>query len=198
MFWEQDSDSGYYRVWLAQDEVELLLDHTDDRMHQLAFELGVRCGLRSKEILQVAPADLRDTKAGNMLVVDSAKSDGHRQTPVPGELAARIETVGEVRTDLGPEEPIIDASTRTLRRWISGTCEEIAYREDTQYSEMWQNVSMHDLRRTWATSLKGEDVDAMVVCDWGGWSDLDTFLEHYRGVFSPEAQRKQREKVEWL
>lgn len=198
MFWEQDSDSGYYRIWLSQDEVELLLDHTDDRMKQLAFELGARCGLRSKEILQVAPADLRTTAAGKMLVVDSAKSDDKRQTPVPGELAARIETVGEVRVDVGPEEPVIDASTRTLRRWISDTCTDIAYSEDTQYVDMWQHVSMHDLRRTWATALKGEEVDAMVVCDWGGWSDLDTFLDHYRGVFSPDAQRKQRDKVEWL
>jgi len=57
---------------------------------------------------------------------------------------------------------------------------------------------MHDLRRTWATQLKGADVDAMIVCDWGGWSDLETFLDHYRGKFSPEAQRQQREKVGWL
>jgi len=197
MFWEQDSDSGYYRIWLSQEEVGLLLDRTDDRMQQLAFELGARCGLRSKEILQVAPADLRDTTAGKMLVVDSAKSDDQRQTPVPGELAARIETVGEVR-DISTVEPVIDASTRTLRRWISGVCGNIAYSDDTQYGEMWQYVSMHDLRRTWATSLKGEDVDAMLVCDWGGWNSLDTFLEHYRGVFAPDAQRKQRDKVGWL
>jgi len=55
---------------------------------------------------------------------------------------------------------------------------------------------MHDLRRTWATSLKGAEVDAMLVCDWGGWNH--PFLEHYRGKFSPEAQLKQRAKVDWL
>jgi hypothetical protein len=38
----------------------------------------------------------------------------------------------------------------------------------------------------------------MVVCDWGGWNDLDTFLDHYRGTNSPEAQRREREKVDWL
>ena len=42
------------------------------------------------------------------------------------------------------------------------------------------------------------DVDAMVVCDWGGWNDLDTFLDHYRGTNSPEAQRRERDKVDWL
>ena len=48
------------------------------------------------------------------------------------------------------------------------------------------------------TSLKGAEVDAMLVCDWDGWSDLETFLDRYRGKFSPEAQRKQRIKVDWL
>jgi integrase len=88
---------------------------------------------------------------------------------------------------------VVDVSTRTLRRWIHSTAEELADKD-----EMWLHVTMHDLRRTWATNLKGEDVDAMIVCDWGGWNDLETFLEHYRGTFSPEAQRRQREKVAWL
>lgn len=64
--------------------------------------------------------------------------------------------------------------------------------------ELWSYLTMHDLRRTWATSLKGAEVDAMLVCDWGGWSDLETFLDHYRGKFSPEAQARQRENVDWL
>jgi integrase len=62
----------------------------------------------------------------------------------------------------------------------------------------WQYLGMHDLRRTWATSLRSADVDAMVVCDWGGWDDLDTFLDHYRGTHTPEAQLREREKVDWL
>ena len=30
------------------------------------------------------------------------------------------------------------------------------------------------------------------------YSDLETFLDHYRGTFSPEAQQRERGKVEWL
>jgi predicted CopG family antitoxin len=26
----------------------------------------------------------------------------------------------------------------------------------------------------------------MVVCDWGGWDDLETFLDHYKGTHSPK------------
>jgi len=57
---------------------------------------------------------------------------------------------------------------------------------------------LRDLRRTWATQLRSADVDAMVVCDWGDWNDLDTFLDHYRGTHTPEAQRRKRGKVDWL
>jgi hypothetical protein len=31
-----------------------------------------------------------------------------------------------------------------------------------------------------------------------GFHDLDTFLDHYRGTHTPEAQRREREKVDWL
>jgi hypothetical protein len=41
-------------------------------------------------------------------------------------------------------------------------------------------------------------VDALLVCDWGSWNDLETFLEHYRGTYSPEAQQRERGKVGWL
>jgi hypothetical protein len=34
-----------------------------------------------------------------------------------------------------------------------------------------------DLRRTWATALAREDVDPLLVCDWGGWNDLETFFD---------------------
>lgn len=194
MFFEKHDERDDYKIWLSQDEVEELLDAASDSQHRLAFELGARCGLRSDEIVRVAPIDVKDTEAGKMLRVDSAKSDDKRQTPLPADLATRIETIDDVRSE-DSEEPVINRSTRSLRRWVASTGEHLA---ETTDEEMWQHVTMHDLRRTWATALKGEDVDAMVVCDWGGWSDLETFLDHYRGKFSPEAQRRQREKVEWL
>jgi hypothetical protein len=53
-------------------------------------------------------------------------------------------------------------------------------------------VGLHERRRTWATQLRSTDVDAMVVCDRGGWNDLDTFFDHYRGTHTSEAQRRER------
>ena len=194
MFFEKHDGWDDYKIWLSQNEIEQFLNATSDSQHRLAFELAVRCGLRSDEVLRVCPRDVKDTEAGRMLRVDSAKSDGKRQTPIPYELATRVETIDDVRPESN-DVPLIDVTTRTLRRWIHRTGERL---EDETDEEMWAHLTMHDLRRTWATSLKGADVDAMIVCDWGGWSDLETFLDHYRGKFSPEAQRKQREKVDWL
>lgn len=194
MFFDKHDSRDDYKVWLSQSEVTQLLEAATDNQHRLAFELGARCGLRTEEIISVAPMHVRETDAGTMLRVDSAKNDRMRQTPIPTDLAMRVETIDEYR-EAGGDEPVIQAAKRTMRRWIKRTVEALAEETD---EPMWQYVTMHDLRRTWATSLKGEDVDAMVVCDWGGWNDLETFLNHYRGKFSPEAQRKQREKVDWL
>jgi len=194
VFFEKHDERDDYKVWLSQDEINEFLDATNDSQHRLAFELAARCGLRSDEVVRVCPHDLKETQAGMMLRVDSAKTDGQRQTPVPDSLATRIRTIDDVRAE-GSDEALVQASTRTLRRWIKHPLEQLAA---AQNDDMWLNLTMHDLRRTWATSLKGEDVDAMVVCDWGGWNDLETFLEHYRGSFSPEAQARQRAKVGWL
>jgi integrase len=93
------------------------------------------------------------------------------------------------------DEPLLTVETRTLRNWISRVGDELAAREG---DKGWQYLSMHDLRRTWATNLGAQEVDPLIVLDWGGWSDLETFLDHYRGTYSPEAQAREREKIEWL
>jgi integrase len=193
---EAYSDQSGMKVWLSTDEIDQLLatDALEAAERQLGASLGVRCGLRSEEVCTVAPKDVVETPAGSMLRVWEGKGDRYRETPIPGLLAERVRTINEYR-DADDDEPLVDRSTRTLRRWVAAAREEL----DAQMSdEGWQYLGFHDLRRTWATQLRGADVDAMVVCDWGGWNDLETFLDHYRGTSTPEAQRREREKVDWL
>lgn len=191
---DYENDDGK-KVWLSDDEVARLLDEFDDTEKRIAVGLAARCGLRSHEVVRVAPDHVADTDAGTMLRVwASAKTDKYRETPIPSDLATTIRTVGDVRDEPG-DAPVVDSSKRTLRRWMDRATSEI---EAETGDPGWSYVGMHDLRRTWATSLRSADVDAMVVCDWGGWDDLDTFLDHYRGTHSPEAQLREREKVAWL
>jgi len=182
-------------VWLSEDDVEQLLDAAKDTERRIAFGLGARCGLRSHEILEASPDDLVDTQAGYMLIVKHGKGGKYRETPIPNQLVTQIETIDDMR-DESEDQPLLSVdNTNSLRYWIKRTREQLA--EETG-DDRWHYVSMHDLRRTWATSLDNKSVDAMVVCDWGGWHDLDTFLDHYRGTNSPEAQRRERDKVDWL
>ena len=183
------------KVWLSEDDVDLLLDAAKDTERRIAFALGCQCGLRSAEILDVTPNDVVDTQAGHMLTVRHGKGDKYRETPIPNQLVTQINTIDDYR-DESSDQPIISVDgTNSLRYWIKTTREQLAEQTD---DDRWNFVSMHDLRRTWATSLASKDVDPLIVCDWGGWEDLDTFLDHYRGSYSPEAQARERAKVDWL
>jgi len=71
------------KVWLSQDEVTALLDAADGTEERIALALGARCGLRSHEVLDVAPDHVVDTDAGTMLRVHHGKGDKYRETPVP-------------------------------------------------------------------------------------------------------------------
>ena len=183
--------------WLSAGEVDQFITGVDDTTRRLAFALGLRCGLRSCEIVGVTPDDLTRGPQGPMLNVreDVAKAGKYRETPVPSTLATTIRTVADVRTE-SDSSPLVGRSTRTLRRWVEQRGDQLARETDT---DGWRDVTAHDFRRTWATLLAGHDgVDALLVCQWGGWEDLETFLEHYHGAHSPEVQRQARESVEWL
>lgn len=197
MYLEEHDDEGR-AVWLSTDEVDTLLETAESQHQRMAFALGAKCGLRSQEVVDVVPADLQETQAGPVLRV-VGKNDKFRQTPVPRQLADKIETAAEYREE--PDDyPLVDStsgergvSTRTLRRWIKSAREEL-----TAEDEQWRWLSFHDLRRTWATNIRAADVSAEIVMNWGGWSDIETFLDHYRDSNSPEAHRRERQKVDWL
>ncbi len=183
------------KVWLSKNETEWFLDAAENTEQRIAFGLGARCGLRSGEWLDVTPRDVVDTDAGTMLRVWEGKGDQFRETPLPKELATMIRTAADYGNG-DVDEPILSvSSTRTLRRWVSNAGDQLA--EETGDAG-WRELSTHDLRRTWATALADAEVDPLLALDWGGWQDLETFLDHYKGAYSPAAQRRARGKVDWL
>lgn len=194
MLTEEHADDDGRRVWLSANEVEELLALPDDQEQRIALALGARCGLRSHEIVAVAPEHVVDTEAGTMLTVPEGKGDEYRETPIPEPLAASIRSIGEFR-DAPLSEPVVAKSTRTLRRWVQSCREEML---DRTGDDRWQFLTTHDLRRSWAGQLANADVDETVALRWGGWNDLETFLDHYRGEATAAAQRRERAKVDWL
>lgn len=191
---EQHQNRDDMKVWLSKNEIEKLTDaaRRTGTQEQIAVGLGVYCGLRTHEMLDVAPKHVHETDAGIILRIWHGKGDKYRETPIPSELATTIRTVGDIRGD--EDSPVLDVTTtRSLRNALYRVIERI---DDDDPA--WQHLSMHDLRRSWAEQMRSQDVDAMVVLDWGGWNDLETFLDHYKGTSTPEAQRRERQKVSWL
>lgn len=192
---EHDSDTYGMKVWLSQSEVDALIDTAEDTEERIAFSLGARCGLRSHEWLDVTPRHVVETDAGTMLRVVSGKGDKYRETPIPTETATMIRAAADYGGG-SMDDPVLSVSTtRSLQRWIEGAREQL---HDETGDPGWLEVTTHDLRRTWATALSDSDVDPLMALDWGGWEDLETFLNHYKGAYSPAARKREREKVEWL
>jgi integrase len=192
MFWEAYDDQDGYQMWLSESEVQDLISHAPSDKAELAIQMGVRCGLRSDEIVRISPEDVVNTEAGWVLRVEGAKTGELRQTPAPEVVAGMLRAYGSGQDG---HEPVIDVTTRTIRSWVKTAAQSL--KEETG-DEMWEYVSPHDLRRTWATNVEGADVETLILMDWGGWNDVETFLNHYRGTFSPDVQAAQREKVDWL
>lgn len=193
-------DSDGMKVWLDRSEVDLLLDEASDTEQKVAFLLAVRSGLRVSEIVGtgprpgVRPSDVVETTAGPRVRLWKAKGDKNRETPAPPELVHTVDAYADARPE-SSGEPLVSRASRTVERWVSRAADRLA---DRTGDDGWRYLTPHDLRRTWATLLAAEDVDPLLVCDWGGWEDIEVFLEHYRGSYSPEVQRRELQKVEWL
>ncbi|WP_254544105.1 tyrosine-type recombinase/integrase [Halomarina pelagica] len=182
------------RVWLTTDEVDLLLEQTKTTEQRIALGLGARSGLRVSEIVDVTPTDVVNTSAGLRVRVWEGKGSKYRESPIPRDLHATIAAYGDVR-DAGPDTPLVDKSTRTVERWVQLAAERC---QAETADAGWQFLGPHDLRRTWGTLLVEAGVEPGMTMEWGGWEDWKTFREHYLGVYSPEMQRQEVAKVEWL
>jgi integrase len=190
MFAEPFEGKDGYRIWLDLKETDQLLAAADSREERIAFALGVRSGLRVQEIVDVEAKDVVSTSAGPRVRVWHSKGKAYRETPTTKDILAMAETVADLQ---GPETPLVDHSTRWVQRHLDGVTGELA--ED---DEMWAHVTPHDLHRTWATLLSADINDPLLIMDFGGWEDIETFLEHYRGSYSPAVQRRELSKVDWL
>lgn len=188
-------DRDGMKVWLDEQEVQLFLSKAKNTKQEIAFSLGVRSGLRTHEIVDVRAKDVVGTSAGPRVRVMEGKGDKYRETVATADLYR----TSRVLVDAGgydPNDELVPNAIRTVRQWVYDAAETLA--EETG-DENWHHLGPHDLRRTWATQMVGRyKVDPLLVCDYGGWADLKTFLEHYRGIYSPEVQRRELSKVDWL
>lgn len=194
------SEKDGYRVWLNDEEVDRLIEAMSNHggtQHSIAGRLGAHCGLRRDEAAQTRPVDVAEDLGNKNLRVweDFAKRDKYRETPIPRDLADKIEMLPELDEERMINDPVLDVTGKTLNRWVKRAGEYLA--ADTE-DQGWMEVSYHDLRRTWGTRLLEQGMLPSVVMYHGGWDDWETFREHYLGEFSPHALRRERSKIDWL
>lgn len=180
------------RVWLSEQELQLLIEHRDPDHSEMraAFLLAARCGLRRKEIVEVTPAHLASTEHGRVVRVWHGKGDKYREVFAPDALADVA--LGMARQ---PDEPLVSVDDSTIYDWV----QRAALRCHAETGDRgWKFVGPHDLRRSWGVRLLESGVLPSVVMELGGWEDWKTFRDHYLAEFSPEALRRERGKVSWL
>lgn len=189
---EPFEDKEGFRIWLDLEETYMLISAAEDREERLAFTLGVRSGLRVSEIVDVTAQNVVSTSAGPRVRVWESKGSKYRETPTTERVLAHAETIQDIQ---GPEAELVPRTKRWVQRHLDDVADQLA--EETG-DDMWQEVSPHDLRRTWATLMSADIEDPLLIMDWGGWEDMETFLDHYRGSYSPRVQRQELSKVDWL
>lgn len=87
--------------WLSGDEIEAFLatDALEQPGRQLSMQLGVRCGLRSHEVLDAAPKDVVDVdeeiarKADELLAADDREGEHAGVGATGGYIAAMADVL---------------------------------------------------------------------------------------------------------
>lgn len=180
------NDTG--QCWMTEREYDRLTELADEQT-TLALRLGAECGLRHAESAAVTPGDITEAMVDlddDVLQQQSSRRDERvivywlevhgkdttggtkrRDAFVPEDVHRDLELAKHKR-NLDPGQPFIDASPRTLRRWISSLGEDMA---DQTGNDDWRYFSSHDLRRYFATRcLQIKGMNPEVVMEVGGWS----------------------------
>lgn len=184
------------KVRLNSDELSKLVGvYEDDPRKKIALRLMSDAGLRSFEVLRVAPKDVVrmdvDSNDEWKLRVWEGKGEKFRETYLPQDLKTELKAYSNA-VGISSNEPVIDVSKRTLQRWVRTAASDV--QEDTD-DEGYQYVSTHDLRRSWGHLLIENDVLPTLVQQWGGWDDWRTFRDHYLGEHGDALAVEQAHKM---
>jgi site-specific recombinase XerC len=178
-------DSGKVtKCWLDRDELTRLEEAggRKDWQREIALQLMGRCGFRADEVNYPGDAELRYSEEADGWLVEVRGKNTKGGDPTVRDAWMPDEVEGNVRRfsrerDRETGEAWVQASTPTVRRWVSEAAEKVA--QSAAQPERWRQVSSHDLRRSWATyHLVERQVDVRTMMAVGGWSDYSA-IEPY-------------------
>jgi integrase len=168
---------------------------------RLALLMALKLGLRELEIVYAEWPDIHwqdsvfrvQGKLGSGFKV---KDSEQRDVPIPSDLLAELKSWHEshpkTRLIVGTKNDKPNMHfLRSLKRLVNraglqcGQCEGC-----TSEIKECANWTLHKFRRTWATTLLRNGIDARTVQAWGGWADLETVLNYLRPAAATEMQDK--------
>lgn len=179
-----EDDQERTKVWLPYPSgIDALEEQArkQDLQRAVAILLMEKVGCRASGVQSATPAGLNYNDEGDYweLELQGKNTKGGekktRDAYVPDTVKRTLD-IYESERDLEPDEPYVDVSVSTIRRWVRETA-ELMY-ESTE-NERWLSVSSHDLRRSWATHhLVEEDISVRVMMEIGGWNSYQA-IEPY-------------------
>ena len=183
---ESTKEKDAYKVWMSADEAEQLLEHSEERgwKHHVVALLGIRCGLRAKEIAAIKPNDIVEDNNGYWLHVSGKDTTGEhgengkqRRVPLPTSVATTLyQYIGA--KGVNDDSSIVGVVTDRVRQIVK---ELGVYAAEKSGNEDWRKISSHDLRRYYAQDLlvrKGADVRSVMAA--GGWDSYDAIEPYLR------------------
>lgn len=181
-----DDSESEVKCWLTYDrELNRLESKARERdwTQEIAIQLMCRVGCRASGVLSPKPKNLRWNSEGEYweLQIKGKNTKGGEKTVRDAYVPERVkENLDRYQSERGihEDEPYVDASVSTVRRWVREITDTIA---EQSGESRWQYVSSHDLRRSWANyHLVEEGVNVRVMMEIGGWSSYDA-IEPYLG-----------------
>ncbi|AEH37530.1 site-specific integrase [Halopiger xanaduensis] len=200
-------DSGERtKCWLNYpDEVEDIAKaaRTVDWERGIAMRLMGFVGSRASGVPSARPEGINWNSEGEYweLELKGKNTRGGEKKTRDAYLPGRIKDMLDIYADersIADDEPFVDASTSSIRRWVSEAAEDVHSNDGKEgtRSDRWLSVSSHDLRRSWATHhLVDEDVPVRVMMSIGGWSSYEA-IEPYLAKPKPETIGREMSAVQ--
>jgi len=179
-----DDSGDVAKCWLDRDELARLEEAAAEREweREIAIQLMGRCGFRASEVPYPGDAELRWSEDGGCWFVEvrGKNTKGGAKTLRDAWMPEAVESnVRRFSRERGREtgDAWVQVSTDSVRRWVREAAADVA--AEAAQPERWQQVSSHDLRRSWATyHLVERQVDVRTMMAVGGWSDYSA-IEPY-------------------
>ena len=173
---EREKQSGSFKVWMTDEEIDQLRRAAGSRRDDLIIQLGAFVGLRAFEIPQVQPRHVRRVEDGDHYRIrvpegkDTKTGEGEpRNAYLPASVERDLYQY-QRDEDLDDDDPYVDLTPGGVRAAVRRTAEAAA---DRTGDEDFRHVSSHDLRRRFAQRLLVDHgMNPRVVMAVGGWSSF--------------------------